>query len=750
MALTLTEHGLVVARDRYFLPNENSWTDVARRVARAVASVEKTKAARAEWEEKFFHVINEGYFLPGGRVLRGAGAGYAVNTLYNCFHLPLAPDDLTVGRDSLQSILDTIKRVCFIAAAGGGVGVTISALRPRGSEIRGTGGISLGAVAWLDVFDAAVATLTQSGSRRAALLILLHDWHPDIEEYIGAKLDTTRLQHMNLSVAVSDEFIRAVKEDREWQLVFPDTTHPQYDEVWDGNLQRWRELGYPVRVYKTIKARELWSKICHSAWQSAEPGLVFLDRANALNNVPGEYISGCNACAEQVLPEWGVCNLGSLNLNALSDNYGNIDLHLLTHTIKVAVRLLDNVIDLSPYPYPEIERRQKQTRRIGLGTMGLADLLLKQKLRYGSSESLVFIDQLYRRIANEAYKASAELARERGPAPAYDPAMLERPFLQKLDKETLALVGQNGLRNCVLLSAPPTGTTSIVAGASSGIEPIFAFEYERHDRLGVHKVVHPLYKKWRAEHQDEPLPEWFVTAHDISLEEHIRVQAAIQNWVDASISKTLNAPSTITPEEVERAFLLAYDLGLKTITFYREGSREGVLRKVKNEETAPRPVTQTPQRLPRPALLQGITGRMETPLGRAYITLNRLDDGTPYELFITIGKAGSDVGALTEAIARLASLALRYRVPLAEIVRQLDGIGGRNAVRMGKTLIRSVPDAVAAFLRSLEQAEESPAPDAPAAGSSVLKAELCPECGTAALTRQEGCTLCLNCGYTAC
>jgi len=419
-----------VLHDRYLLPNESTWKDVARRVAQAVAAAER-QVNRGQWEERFFEIINAKYFLPGGRILRSAGTSYATTTWFNCFHVPLVPEDKEHGRDSLQSILDTLKRTCLIAAAGGGIGITLSVLRPRGSKIRGTGGYSLGPVSWLSTFDSAVSTLTQSGSRRAALLMLLHDWHPDVLEYIEVKQDVTKLQHMNLSVAVSDDFIKAVKEDKEWELVFPSTTHPLYNKLWDGNLKKWKdEMGLPVTVCKTIKARELWAKICHSAWTCAEPGLVMLDRANELNNR-------------------GVCNLGSLNLNALSDDNGHIDLELLKPTIRTAVRFLDSVIDLSPYSYRQIFRTQKRTRRIGLGTMGLADLLIKKRIRYGSEESLELIDSLYRIIANETYAASAELAKEKGAAPAYTPRMLERPFLRQLNTETRELIQKHGLRATV-------------------------------------------------------------------------------------------------------------------------------------------------------------------------------------------------------------------------------------------------------------------------------------------------------------
>jgi len=749
-----------VLQDRYLLPNEDTWEDVAHRVSKAVAVAEKPED-REEWEKCFFNTINSKFFLPGGRILRSAGAPYGTSTWFNCFHIPLVPEDKEHGRDSLQSILDTLKRTCHIAAAGGGLGITLSVLRPKGAKIRGTGGYSLGPVSWLPTFDSAVSTLTQSGSRRAALLMLLHDWHPDVMEYIEVKQDITKLQHMNLSVAISDDFIKAVKEDGEWDLVFPDTTHPDYDKLWDGNLKKWKEeMGLPITVYKTIKARELWSKICYSAWACAEPGLIMLDRANEQNNLEDEFIAGCNACAEQVLPEWGVCNLGSLNLSALSDDSGYINYALLKSTIRTAVRFLDDVIDLSPYLYLQIEQTQKHTRRIGLGTMGLADLLIKRHVCYGSAESLELIDSLYKTIANEAYGASTELAKEKGTAPAYTPAILNRPFLKQLDPKTRASVLGYGLRNCVLLSAPPTGTTSIVAEVASGIEPVFAFEYKRHDRTGVHLVHHSLYAKWKEEHPEEPLPDYFVTAHDVTLEEHIRVQAVLQKWVDASISKTLNAPTTLTPKKVEEAFLLAYNLGLKTITFYRDGCREGVLRKldVKDEDTdktLPRGKV-----LPRPKSAPGYTFKLDTGCGKLYLTIN-YDPETKkiLETFIT---TGSDGGCLiyTEATSRLISLALRGGIPLEKIIEQLENTHScpsfMHARGAGKSLSpgKSCPSAIAQQLRVVKERliGLSVSPTMRKLEQKQEEEDLsnrCPECGNE-LTSLEGCRTCFNCGWSSC
>jgi len=749
-----------VLQDRYLLPYESTWTDIAHRIALAVATAEKPED-REKWAERFFDIINPKYFLPGGRILRSAGAPFEQSTLFNCFHIPLTPETEEHGRDSLQSILDTLKRVCVIASAGGGIGITLSVLRPRGTRIRGTGGYSLGPVSWLKTFDSAVSTLTQSGSRRAALLMLLHDWHPDVEEFIEAKQDVTKLQHMNLSVAISDDFIKAVKEDQEWSLVFPDMTCPNYDMLWDGNLKGWKGAGLPVKVYKTVKARELWSKMCRSAWACAEPGLVGLDRANELNNLEYELITGCNACAEQVLPEWGVCNLGSLNLNTLSNDNGYIDPAYLKSTVRTAVRFLDDVIDLSPYPYRQIEQTQKKTGRIGLGTMGLADLLIKRRIRYGSEKSLKLINSLYCAIANEAYSASAELAREKGVSLAYTSKILERPFLQKLNTETRELIHKHGLRNCVLLSAPPTGTTSIVAEASSGIEPVFAFQYERHDRTGVHKVTHPLYAKWKEEYPGEPLPDYFVTAYDVTLEEHIRVQAAVQNWVDASISKTLNAPSTTTPTEVEKAFLLAYDLGLKTITFYRNGCREGVLHLPEENETGSDTNLERGAVQLRPKHAPGYTFRLDTGCGKLYLTVNY--DSETQKILETFITTGSDGGCLvyTEATSRLISLALRGGISLEDVVEQLESTHScpsfMRARGAGKPLSlgRSCPSAIALQLREVQKQLNgliiSP---------TVLKlkqkqeeeedlSNQCPECGKE-LTFLEGCRTCLNCGWSTC
>jgi len=577
-----------VFRDRYALkaadgaPLERTPAAMWRRVARAVAAAESTAALERAWAERFEAAMHDFKLVPGGRVLSGAGTGHAV-TLFNCFVLP-SPED------SRSGILDNLKLVVETIARGGGVGVNLSSLRPRGSSIRTINGKSSGPCAWAELYSVATGdVLQQGGSRRGALMLMLDDWHPDVEEFITVKTDLRRLLHANLSVCISDAFMAAVRDDADWRL------------TWQGEVQ------------KVVRARALWDRICTAAWQSAEPGLVFIDRVNRENNLGYcETIAGCNPCGEEMLPPWHVCNLGALNLAAFVRD-GWLDIAALAEHTRVAVRFLDDVIDVTPYFFAENEAAQKGVRRVGLGTMGLADTLIALGVRYGSDESLAVIEQIYRTIRDAAYDASTELAAEKGPFPRLDrERYLERPFVQRLPEEIRAKIAARGIRNGTLLCQPPTGTTSLLAGASSGIEPVYDFRLLRRDRLGEHVIEHPAYRAWRTAHPDAALPAYFVTAGELSPEEHVRAQAKIQEFTDASISKTTNAPRTHTVEDVQRLYQLAYEVGCKGITYYRDGSRPAVL---SHADAESEPTTDGLARHPRP--LAGTTYRTETSLGTA-------------------------------------------------------------------------------------------------------------------------------------
>lgn len=545
--------------DRYALRNpegeivEHDWYATADRVALAIAANEPLNM-RGYWAKRFYDAIKTMDFLPGGRILAGAGSGHQV-TFGNCFVVDYP-------QDSCDGIVETLRQMIQIMRRGGGVGINISSIRPRGAYIKTVNGHASGPVNWSELFSIATGrVISQGGSRRGALMLLLDCSHPDIMEFVTQKRDHPgSLESANLSVAISDEFMSAVKKDHEWFL------------QWDH------------RVYKTIRARELWDLIARSAWESGEPGILFLDRYNAQSNTRYfEDLICVNPCGEQGLPRWGACNLGSLNLANFVEMDGETDWFGLQDTIEAAVRLLDNVIDLNYSFNADMDEAQKKSRRIGLGTMGLAHYLVKKRLRYGSPESLDEIDELYTFIRECAYTVSSNLAREKGSFPAYDrDRFLERPFVERLCDETRALISEQGIRNAVLLTQAPTGTISMLAGTSSGIEPIFALSYKRTDRTGEHILYDPLYREWleeddRAGLPPEAAPEWFVTAHQVTPEEHVRVQGKIQEHTDSSISKTINLPNSATVQDVERAYEMAYDLGCKGITVFRDGSREGVL-----------------------------------------------------------------------------------------------------------------------------------------------------------------------------
>lgn len=719
-------------KDKKGKPVEKTPEEMWRRVAKGIARVEKTAPLRLLWEKKFFTALANFQFVPAGRILAGAGTPHKV-TYFNCFVIP-SPED------SRKGIIKTLEIMTEIMARGGGVGVNISTLRPRGSYIRTVNGTSTGPVSWVELYSVATGEIIHhGGSRRGALMLMMNDNHPDIEEFITVKKTPGRLQYANLSVAVSDRFMEAVKNDGKWNL------------VWQG------------KVSKTCRARDLWDLICESAHGSAEPGVVFIERCQKASNTGYfEDINCVNVCGEQPLPPWGVCNLGAINLSALVEN-GQFAYQKLKDLTAVAVRFLDNVIDAETYIYPEMERNQKRARRIGLGTMGLADALIKMKIRYGSGESLKLIEKIYQTLRETAYKTSIELAREKGAFPAYDQEKyLAGIFIQSLPLTLQKKIGQDGIRNAVLLTQAPTGKTSLIAGVSSGIEPVFAFSYKQKDRLGEHLINHPFYGEWLTKELKKQKtkklkrPAYFVTAMELTPQEHVRVQALIQKYTDASISKTVNAPRTHTVEEVRKLYELAYQLGCKGITYMREGSREAALEKIeKGEEKGVKVEVK-----PRPQKVVGATYRMETPVGTAFVTVNENGRGEPLEVFVNVGKAGSDIAAVAEAIGRLISLVLRVASPLPVIDRarqvfdQLADIGGAKSLGFGTKRIRSLPDAIAKAVAmhfglktkndnngSVEEVKNEENSD---------HFDLCPRCGQVSLVYEEGCRKCYLCGFTEC
>ncbi len=780
--------------DRYSLkdiegkPIETTVEQMWQRVAGGIAMEEKTPALQKEWAQKFYQAMTDFKFVPAGRILSGAGTGYEV-TFFNCYVIP-SP------KDSRGGIMENITHTVEIQARGGGVGINLASLRPSGARVRKVNGTSSGPVSWAKLYSAANHdVIQQGGSRRGALMLMLHDWHPDIIHFIHAKEDGQSIPGANLSVCISDKFMEAVEADGDWTTRFPDTSDPQYDALWDGDIDKWEALGKPVKTYETYKARDIWDQICTSAWASAEPGLHFLERSNKWSNTwYFEKLLSTNPCGEQPLGEWAVCNLGAMNLSAFVREDASFDYALLDETVRTAMRFMDNVVDANYYFFEANETKAKEIRRTGIGTMGLGDTLIKLKLRYGSEEAMPVIEKIYKTIRDAAYETSAELAREKGAFPKFDrEKYMQGHFIQQLTDDVQRKIAKYGIRNAVILTQAPTGTTSLLAGASSGIEPVFDFKFIRRDRIGEHVIYHPLFQQWQEANPEveyDQRPPYFVGANDMSPMDHVKVQALVQKYTDSSISKTANAPHDFTVDQVKELYMEAYKLGCKGVTFFRDGSRGGVLyhddgKKDEKKEEAVVAVETAAEEEPResrPMILRGRTYEVTTPVGKAFITVNRDEKEQPFEVFITVGKGGMHTQADAEAIGRLTSISLRIargnrREIAQKIVSQLSGIGGSSHVGFGKNRVMSLADAVSKVLsedlalsETIEpkEAEQVPLSMPPVAEASAetksddvvpvgqmnlainKQADLCPECGEATFVREDGCQKCYSCGYSKC
>ena len=766
--------GTVVARDLEHVdkPLETDPAQMMDRVARGVADTEADPARQLEWSQKFRWLLDDWKFVPGGRILTAAGTDQDL-TYYNCYVIP-SP------LDSREGIMTTLTQMTEIMSRGGGVGINLSTLRPRHAYVKGVNGRSSGAVSWGALYSFVTGLIEQGGSRRGALMLILNDWHPDVFNFINSKREAGKITNANISVGVSDRLMEAVANDDDWQLRFPDTRDPDYDELWDGDLNTWMASGRQVITYKTVKARDLWHAIIHSAWSSAEPGLWFNERSNKMaNSWYFNPLISTNPCGEQPLGAFSVCNLGAINLSRFYDaDNRDVAWEPLRETVRYATRFLDNVIDSTPYFFEENERVQKAERRVGLGTMGIAELMLRLGVRYGSDDSVALIDQIYKMIATTAYETSSELAREKGAFPHFDAEkFLESGYMQGMPAELRDKIRHDGIRNVTLLTQAPTGTTGTMVNTSTGVEPFFSWIYYRKSRLGLHEEQVPIVKEWQQAHPEaEELPPHFVTAMDLSPEEHIKVQGAFQRWIDSAISKTCNVPADYTVEQVSDLYRQMYELGCKGGTIYRDGSRDEQVLMRKGDERAQSEMDSlqaaradeaeaatTPHRVyPRPASLQGVTRMTQTPIGKAYITINSDDQGNPFEVFILIGKAGSDIQADAESLGRMISLQLRATAPanrremLKLIIEQLQGIGGARPIGIGPKRVLSLPDAVARSLEAEFFPEEEPQQlDLPiqartASSGAISGADMCPACGTIALVRAENCRKCLACDYSEC
>lgn len=738
----LTELGKKVFDDRYSLKDERGVAlehapeEMWSRVARTIAAVEATSEKARVWEEQFYWVLSGFKFVPAGRILTGAGAKTEV-TFYNCYVLPYP-------EDSRGGIMESVTIMMEIMARGGGVGVNLSSLRPCGSYVRGVNGRASGAVSFGALYSFVTGLIEQGGSRRGALMLMLNDDHPDIEEFITVKRTMGKVTNANLSVCVSDRFMEAVKNDADWDL------------VWGG------------KVLKTLKAAKLWDLITESAHASGEPGCVFMERCNKESNTwYFEDIISVNPCGEQPLPAWGVCNLGAINLVPFAHE-GIVDWENLGKTVRIAMRFADNVVDATPYAYEENRRAQMNVRRTGLGTMGLGDFLIKMRVRYGSDEAVALAEKVYRFLRDESYRASVEIAKEKGSFPDFDrEKYLQGVYIQRLPEDIRAGIAQYGIRNGVLQTQAPTGTTSLLAGVSSGIEPVYDFSFKRKDRIGEHIVYHQLYREYVEERPGEPIPDYFVNAKQLTPLEHVKMQAVIQKYTDASISKTVNAPESHTHEDVKELYLKAYELGCKGVTYFRENSRDvSVLESLdvakKKEATVSEQaslVHREPK--PRPEAVSGKTYKVKTAYGSLYVTVNEDESGAPFEVFAQIGKAGGFFNAKSEAICRMVSLALRSGIRAEEIISQLKGIRGpMPSFGTNGDRFLSLPDAIAKVLErhiagvqgTLLPKEVHAAHQMNAQSQSIAEfghAPECPQCG-GVLEMGEGCQLCRSCGFSKC
>ncbi len=831
----LTENARTVLAKRYLKKDENlepneTPRDMFWRVARVIAAIDAQYGASQERVEQvartFYEIMAGGEFEPNSPTLMNAGR--PLGQLSACFVLPVP--------DSLEGIYETLRDMALIHQSGGGTGFGFSRLRPSGDVVKSTMGVASGPVSFMEVYDASTEAVKQGGTRRGANMGILRVDHPDVLEFIDCKEEGHKITNFNISVAITDDFMNAVQRGESYALRNP-------------------RGGEPVGE---LDAREVFEKIVHGAWRNGEPGVYFIDEANRYNPVPalGSY-EATNPCGEQPLLPYDVCNLGSVNVGRFVED-GRIDWDGLRTAVHRATHFLDNVIDANQYPLPQIDELSKKIRRIGLGVMGWADLLVQLGEPYGSARSIELGRELMRFVDEEAKVESERLARERGVFPQWENSIWGPDDSCARDETGARIRPMRRLRNCNVTTVAPTGTISIIAGCSSGIEPLFAVAFMRNQAGVLMPDVNPEFVKaakeggWYSEelmrriadeghiHFDEvpeDVQEAFVTAHDVTPEQHIRMQAAFQQYTDSAISKTCNFPNAATVDDVRQIFELAYELRCKGVTVYLDGSRDAQVlstgktaRKVAAEAAArgvhaspgtglvdPETIAafeklesgelatelagalarvdeleselesqgemiaaleggfmKQPAMRKRPAILRGVTRKIDSPLGDMYVTINEDEEGRPFEVFVALGKAGGPAMADAEAIGRLISLALRSGIPLRSVHKQLRGISSDRAVGFGTNKVLSSPDAIAQVIeRYLEEKEgiqqSLPIPDVGSGkqtngGTQTAEKPLihrfeaqaaiqfigtCPDCGSS-LEFAEGCMKCHACGYSEC
>ncbi len=794
--LPISDHGLTILEKRYLRKGSDGRpvetpAEMFRRVARTVAAVDADYGRdRLITEEAFCRLMTSFRFLPNSPTFTGAGT--PLGQLAACFVLPVMDD---MGRQP-GGIFQTLRDAALIQQTGGGVGFSFSSLRPHGDRVASSGGIATGPLGFLKAYDTAFGVIAQGGVRRGACMAVLRVDHPDIEAFIRCKTNEGAISNFNTSVGITDDFMRAVQSDEDFDLI-----NPRDDSVW-----------------KTVRARELFRQIARQAHHNGEPGVLFLDTVNRHNPVPHLYmIESSNPCGEQPLGPYENCCLGSINLAQHVTGDNKMDWEKLRESVELSIHFLDNVVDANGYvpAVPQLQEAAQRCRRTGLGIMGLADMMYRLGIRYGGDEGQEFAGQVMGFIRYHSMKASIALARERGPFPTiegsiYDPVDLrwqppqplvpsrrdwERPPLNW--EEISEGIRRHGIRNVAQTTVAPTGTVGTVAGCEGyGCEPVFALAYTRTVKDNDHDLrltyTSPLFEEALLEagldeatrtsileqvnatgscqhvaEVPESIRRVFVVAQDITPEEHVRMQAALQVFVDSSISKTINHPAQATVEDVETAYMLAWELGCKGLTVYVTGSRQMVV--LETQETArtrrdgsqQRQAASPAPRKPRPSRLHGYTYRRATPIGTAYLNINQNGAGQPFEVFLNVGKAGSDTAAVSEALGRLMSLILRLpstlspQARLQQVMEQLAGIGGGRPMGFGADRVRSLPDAVAQVLaeylgEALPNGEGLQAEQMALPMDTARIGDLCPECGQATFIAVEGCRKCYVCGFSEC
>ncbi len=686
-----SENAMKILKARYFKKDEKGNlvetkpSQLFRRVSRFIAKAEKNEVERKLWEERFFQAMMQKDFMPNSPTLTGAERNMCLSA---CFVLPI--------EDSLDGIFETVKNAALVHKEGGGTGFDFSRIRPAGSFVRKTQGIASGPVSFLRVIDAGTEAVKQGGTRRGANMGVLRVDHPDIKTFITMKSDGITAQNFNISVAISNAFIQAVKNKTTYDLINP----------------------MDNQVVGQANAQEIFDLIVNSAWTNGDPGLIFIDKVNQLNPTALQGpIRATNPCGEQPLHDYEACNLGSINLLNVYDKKSpdQVNWEKLREIIQLGIRFLDDVIEINLYPLEHIAHMARSNRRIGLGLMGFADMLIKMGIAYNSEAGRSLGTKIIKFMKEEAVLASRVLAETRGNFPNIEKSIYK---------------GQK-MRNASVLTIAPTGTISRIAGCSSSIEPIFAFRVVSKILDGEINDIHPLFQQWQEKHPEETPPAYFITAQEISPLDHLTMQAVFQEYVDSAVSKTINFANSATREDIAAAYLQAFDMNIKGITVYRDGCRSvQVLNKAGGEKPKP---------MGRPDAIPSTTHKISTGLGNLYITVTYFNK-KPFEVFASIGKSGYSTMADAEAIGRLISLALRSGISTEEVVNQLKGIGGAEPIFTNGQLIQSIPDAIAKVLETHVGKVNSRHQD--------FNALNCPVCGSS--VTDEKCPTCANCGWSKC